>query len=511
MKKLFLLFGAVALACTMQAKTLTLDVAHPLNPATPVYDANGVWDGVYNEDDYATIDFQGMSFFHEAMADWDFWYGFSLASCTDTAYTGMTDQFRCVAGGGLAGKGTPYIIAYAMEGMGPVSPCDVYFTTDNDPWQAEEIYFCNEAWALHNVTVGGAGHIFAAGDSLVVIIEGLDASGEAIEGKQVTFFLADYRSANEADWTLNKGWEKCDLTALGQVYGLRFTMKTSDVGDWGSNTALYFALDGLKISRPEVVAGFEDITLAKADTVWQGADAPVLGWNNWTSGTYNFQTYYDNGYGSDYYSAFTVSNQTANTFEGLQDAYHSASGGAYEGNNFVVWNMNYYGSDTVTFEPQVVPGFWINNTAYAVNSMVNGDSFAKAFGHNDWFKLTIDGYLNGMGIDTQVEVYLAKDGKYINQWTYVDLTQFGEMDAITFTMSSSDTGDWGMNTPAYFAMDNFGAAMPEGYVAPAMAEFPVREGIENTNAAIKAVKVIRNGQVVIIRGEKVFNILGTEL
>ena len=170
MKKLFLLFGAVALACTMQAKTLTLDVAHPLNPATPVYDANGVWDGVYNEDDYATIDFQGFSFFHDAMADWDFWYGFALASCTDTAYTGMTDQFRCAAGGGLAGKGTPYIIAYAMEGMGPVSPCDVYFTTDNDPWQAEEIYFCNEAWALHNVTVGGAGHTFAAGDSLVVIL-----------------------------------------------------------------------------------------------------------------------------------------------------------------------------------------------------------------------------------------------------------------------------------------------------------------------------------------------------
>lgn len=511
MRKIFLLFGAVALACTMQAKSLTLDVAHPLNPATPVYDASGVWDGVYNEDDYATIDFQGFSFFHNAWAGYNFWYGFALASCTDTAYETMADQFRCVAGGGLAGKGTPYIIAYAMEGMSAYSPCEVYFTQDNEAWQAEEVYFCNESWALHNVTVGGAGHTFAAGDSLVIIIEGLDASGEAIEGKQVTFFLADYRSANEADWTLNKGWEKCDLTALGEVYGLRFTIKTSDVGDWGSNTALYFALDGLKISRPEVVAGFEDITLAKADTVWQGADAPVLGWNNWTSGTYNFQTYYDNGYGSDYYSAFTVSNQTANTFEGLQDAYHSASGGAYEGNNFVVWNMNYYGSDTLSFEPQVVPGFWVNNTAYAVNSMVNGDGFAKAFGHNDWFRLTINGYLNGDGIDTQVEVDLAKDGKYINQWTYVDLTQFGPMDAITFTMSSSDMGDWGMNTPAYFAMDNFGEAMPEGYVVPAMAEFPVREGIENTNAAVKAIKVIRNGQVVIIRGEKVFNILGTEL
>ena len=498
------------LACTMQAKSLTLDVAHPLNPATPVYDASGVWDGVYNEDDYATIDFQGFSFFHNAWADYNFWYGFALASCTDTAYTGMADQFRCVAGGGLAGKGTPYIIAYAMEGMSAYSPCEVYFTQDNEAWQAEEIYLCIGSWALHNVTVGGAGHTFAAGDSLVIEIEGLDQDGDAIEGKQVTFFLADYRSANEADWTLNKGWEKCDLTALGEVYGLRFTMKTSDVGDWGSNTALYFALDGLKISRPEVVAGFEDITLAKADTVWQGADAPALGWNNWTSGTYTFQTYYDNTYG-DYFTGATVSNQTANTFTGLQDAYHSASGGAYEGENFAVWYVDPYNPDTVTFAPQVVPGFFVNNTAYAASSMVDGDTYAHAFGHNDWFKLTIDGYLNGMGIDTQVEVYLAKDGKYINQWTYVDLSQFGEIDAIMFSLSSSDNGTWGMNTPAYFAMDNFGAAMPEGYVVPAMAEFPVREGIENTEAAVKAVKVIRNGQVLIIRDGKTFNVLGTEL
>lgn len=512
MKKFFLLFGAVALACTLQAKTLTLDVAHPLNPATPAYDANGVWDGVYNEDDYATIDFQGMSFFHEAWADYNFWYGFALASCADTTYEIMADQFRCVAGGGLAGKGTPYIIAYAMEGMGPTSPCEVYFTQDNDPWLAKEVYFCNESWALHNVTVGGAGHTFAAGDSLVIIIEGLDAEGEAVEGKQVTFFLADYRSTNSADWTLNKGWEKCDLTALGEVYGLRFTVKTSDVGEYGSNTALYFAMDGLTIERPEVVAGFEDITLAKADTVWQGAEAPVEGWNNWMSGTYGFQSYYggNSGYG-DYFSAFTVSNQTANTFEGLQDAYHSASGGAYEGENFAVWNMNYYGSDTVTFEPQVVPGFFINNTAYAVNSMVNGDSFAKAFDQDDWFKLTINGYLNGLGIDTQVEVYLAKDGLYTTEWTYVDLSQFGEMDAITFSMSSSDASEWGMNTPAYFCMDNFGAVKPEGYVDPAQAEFPIHEAINNTNAAVKAVKVVRNGQVVIIRGEKVFNILGAEL
>ena len=117
---------------------------------------------------------------------------------------------------------------------------------------------------------------------------------------------------------------------------------------------------------------------------------------------------------------------------------------------------------------------------------------------------------NGAVVDT-VAVELASDGAYITEWTYVDLSQLGEIDGLTFGMTSSDTGDWGMNTPAYFAMDDFGAAKPEGYVEPERAKFPEEQGVENTNAAVKAVKVIRNGQVVILRGEKAFNILGAEL
>ena len=65
-------------------------------------------------------------------------------------------------------------------------------------------------------------------------------------------------------------------------------------------------------------------------------------------------------------------------------------------------------------------------------------------------------------------------------------------------MSGSRTGDYGLNTPSYFCIDNLGAEAPT-------------EAIENTNVAVKAVKVVRDGQVVILRGEKAFNILGAEL
>jgi len=193
-------------------------------------------------------------------------------------------------------------------------------------------------------------------------------------------------------------------------------------------------------------------------------------------------------------------------------AEKSASGGAYEGKNFVVWTASYIGADGVALDhAAVVPGFFINNTAYDVNSMTQGDSFAKKFGKDDWFKLTITASLEGVDVNTQVVVDLAADGKYINEWTYVDLSVLGEVDAIKFALTSSDNGDFGMNTPAYFALDNFGAVIPEGYVAPEMAEFGLDEAIDNTNTAVKAVKVIRNGQVVIVRGNKTFNVLGAEL
>ena len=41
----------------------------------------------------------------------------------------------------------------------------------------------------------------------------------------------------------------------------------------------------------------------------------------------------------------------------------------------------------------------------------------------------------------------------VDDWTWVDLSGLGTVDRIEFTLSSSDVGSFGMNTPAYFAMD----------------------------------------------------------
>jgi len=43
----------------------------------------------------------------------------------------------------------------------------------------------------------------------------------------------------------------------------------------------------------------------------------------------------------------------------------------------------------------------------------------------------------------------------IKDWAYVDLSKLGVFDTIFFNLESSDVGQFGMNTPAFFCIDNF--------------------------------------------------------
>ena len=61
-----------------------------------------------------------------------------------------------------------------------------------------------------------------------------------------------------------------------------------------------------------------------------------------------------------------------------------------------------------------------------------------------------------------VDFYLAHNGSIVNTWQSVDLSSLSAAKTLEFDLTSSDTGPYGMNTPAYFAMDNLKlSAVPE--------------------------------------------------
>ena len=107
--------------------------------------------------------------------------------------------------------------------------------------------------------------------------------------------------------------------------------------------------------------------------------------------------------------------------------------------------------DGSLFSPQSI---FVTNNTYAYYSMLNGSAFNKKFAEGDWYKLTIQG-INDGAIVGSVDVLLADGTDILSTWKKVDLSGMGMVKGLVFTVSSSDNGEWGMNNPAYFCVDNF--------------------------------------------------------
>lgn len=188
---------------------------------------------------------------------------------------------------------------------------------------------------------------------------------------------------------------------------------------------------------------------------WNGAD----GTGNYTEEGFSFYNSYNSEWAS--WSGFSVSSVQDDSTGTWGNQYGVNTGMAYSGNNFAVATTG----ASVSFELNTIDGFYITNSTYATESMLNGDSFAKQFGgesgdDEDWYLLSIIGLVDTVVTDT-IEFYLA-DYRFsdntqdyiVNDWTWLDLSSLGNITSLQFNWSSSDYSDWGINTPAYFCMDD---------------------------------------------------------
>lgn len=241
--------------------------------------------------------------------------------------------------------------------------------------------------------------------------------------------------------------------------------------------ALLSLLITAKAATAQYVATFEDLTLAP-NSYNDGSS----GSGDFTSGGITFNNSYNTAWGY-WESGFAFSNMgdTATApSDYMTQLYETKAGKGYAGSdNFGIGTLN-ANLKVNTMNPLTrITGLWITNTTYAYNSMALGDNFSKKFGdttnsphsaagenegYPDWFKLSIIGYYQGAVTDT-VDFYLA-DFRFadnsmdyiVKDWQYVDLSALGiYTDSLSFELSSSDVGAFGMNTPAYFCVDNVSA------------------------------------------------------
>ena len=216
--------------------------------------------------------------------------------------------------------------------------------------------------------------------------------------------------------------------------------------------------------HPRVYSTFDNLPIDKSDTFNNGADR--LGGIT-TFGRY-FSNSYDTTWGS--WSGWALSNMRDDSTQGFTNQYSAITGSGVSGtSNYMVA----YQSPVIVFDSATaVSGAYITNNAYAYYEMLNGSNFSKKFGGTtgndpDYFKLIVKCYLNGYSVATN-EMMLAdytssnNDEDYIlNTWQFFDFDADSSFDvvadSIVFSFESTDNGNWGINTPTYFCMDDLNA------------------------------------------------------
>ena len=216
------------------------------------------------------------------------------------------------------------------------------------------------------------------------------------------------------------------------------------------------------------VIGFEEFNLAPGAFL-NGSD----GRGGFKSGEVFLRNAYEVQFKS--WSGWAISSTTDTLTPGFTNQYSAITGKGYDGSahyaiTYAFGNNNLVLQGSAVGTP--VAGMYITNSTYAYRSMKDGDAFSKRFGgvtgnDPDYFLLTIKAYYQGALSADSVPVYLA-DYRFsdnsrdfiLNQWKWADLSPLGPADSLSFSLSSSDMGLYGMNTPAYFCLDNISLSIP---------------------------------------------------
>ena len=209
--------------------------------------------------------------------------------------------------------------------------------------------------------------------------------------------------------------------------------------------------------------GFENLALGTS-AFWDGSD----GTGNFKSDGMTFINEFNSSYGS--WDGFVYS-QKADIVTADYTNQFSVFDGSNGLNKFALYYPPFGGDAFASFATDSVyqvTSVSVCNSSYTALTLKNGDSygFTKKFGGTtgndpDWYKMTVIGY-NAAGDSVNSVNFFLADYRFddnskdyiISKWTSVDLSSLGKIHKMAFRLSSSDTGMYGMNTPAYVCLDN---------------------------------------------------------
>ncbi|MEX0330336.1 MAG: DUF4465 domain-containing protein [Puniceicoccaceae bacterium] len=188
-----------------------------------------------------------------------------------------------------------------------------------------------------------------------------------------------------------------------------------------------------------------------------------------SEGAFFVNTFTDWGNGFTSWGGWAYSTTSDVETGGFLNEFSAFSGGPAQGTTYAVAYVDSFsGLDPLEI---ALPAGWkapqqvtVTNTTYAalaIRDGISGDFPVDPFSTNDTFKLTITGKDRTGATTGTVEYYLADyrgDGEspfLLETWQPVDLSTLGTaVSSLALSLESTDVGQFGMNTPAYVAIDD---------------------------------------------------------
>ena len=232
----------ITMDLTTATDTFGIPIAYSTSSGDGMYNVIDVWDSTYNDSEACQRIYTNDKRFRLShLPSMNSYYGMSWEGFTLSKVSQDTaNVFGCVANGGVAGVGTPYMIGYFSDWVTAslgYSSNIIYF---DQAYYPEYIYVCQNSNTMKAISQGGVynARAFNEKDTLALIISALNDKNEEID--HLVYYLA-------VDGVKNKAWEKVSLRSLGEANGLSFRMTTTDIGAAGPNTPFYFALDAVTV------------------------------------------------------------------------------------------------------------------------------------------------------------------------------------------------------------------------------------------------------------------------
>ena len=252
-------------------------------------------------------------------------------------------------------------------------------------------------------------------------------------------------------------------------------VNTDDAHDFSSYKNIHidmWAPEAAKIKlTAEAVAGgdYKDGVVVELKRGWNSVNIAVADW----TGNYDF----------------------ANLKCFVLEQYKTPADESFEGHPFAFANLYFFGKKAAPLPDPT-------NCAEAAEAALSVEKNKDLY--NDGKEYTIRGFV------TAIETEFSEQYGNISFWMADDVNGGNVLQAFRCVPEAADklpeVGDLVEVTGQLTKYND----IPE-FAQGCTCVIIQKQGVENTAATVKAVKVIRDGQVIILKGDKTFNVLGTEM